>query len=147
MGTISFDNFGKLATAQLSATERAGRYRIQAEAEKLIVADIVAKLALKPDDDLLEIGCGSGLLLVLLSFVVRSATGIDHPAVTEVLRRSFSGAPIHTIDGNFLNAEIEATFSAIVIYGVAISLLERGVVCVRRQGLPSSGAGRPIAVG
>jgi hypothetical protein len=53
------------------------------------------------------LGCG---IAFVVDWIARSATGMDHPAAAEVLRRSFSGASIHTIDGNFLDAEIEVTF-------------------------------------
>jgi len=118
MSSISFENFGKLASTQLSPTERAGRYRIQVEAEKLVVADVISKLGLNDQDDLLDVGCGTGLLLLPLSLIVRSATGIDHAAVIDSLHRSFPGASVATIPGSFLEISIEAKFSAIVAYSV-----------------------------
>lgn len=118
MSTISFENFGKLANSQLSSTEQAGRYDIQAEAEKLILSDVIPKLCLNSQSDLLDIGCGSGLLLIPLSFLVHSATGIDHAEVIAGLRRRFTGASLAAMAGNFLDLAIGDRYSAILAYSV-----------------------------
>lgn len=118
MSVISFDNFGKLAATSLTPTERAGRYHLQAEAEKQIVVDVVAKLGLKPEDNVLDVGCGAGLLLVPLSYLARSITGIDHASVIEALHRDFPGLSTTLVPGNFLELAIDKKFSAIVAYSV-----------------------------
>ncbi|HUX02178.1 MAG: methyltransferase domain-containing protein [Phycisphaerae bacterium] len=47
------------------------------EQTKLIAEDVARKLELGPEDDLLDVGCGSGLLLSLLRTRCRSAVGVD----------------------------------------------------------------------
>lgn len=120
MGRQSFENYGLLASLGRSRTEVAGRYDMQDVAERRIVPDVLTKLELNADDDLLEIGCGAGNLLVPLSFLTASATGIDHQDLLRVIEREHPGARICKISGNFLDIELnpEQSFSKILIYSV-----------------------------
>jgi SAM-dependent methyltransferase len=83
-----FDAYGELAARVGDATVAAGRYRFQAEAEAAIVPDILSKLDLRADHRLLEVGCGSGRLLIDLASHVRVATGLDHLACVTRLEES-----------------------------------------------------------
>lgn len=118
MSRVSFENYGKLAVSDLSATEQAGRYSIQAEAEKRILADVLAKADIGSDDTVLDIGCGAGQLLIPLAFVVRSITGIDHPKVVSRLRLRFADPDVNLISGNFMDLTIPDRYSVIIAYGV-----------------------------
>jgi len=119
MGRVSFDNYGRWARGgRLSPTMMAGRYQSQADAEKLILSDVLSKMALGPADDVIDIGCGSGLLLIPLSGLVRTVTGVDHPDVVDRLQRRFSAPSVAFIGGNFLDLDIDRKFSAAVAYGV-----------------------------
>lgn len=121
MSQISFDNFARAADRSgLDDTEIAGRYAFQAAAERRILPDVLHKLDLQPDDRLLEIGCGSGNLLIPLSHFVANASGIDNAPTIERMR---ARAPLNTqlqgIAGNFLDLELPAqSFDKVLIYSV-----------------------------
>jgi SAM-dependent methyltransferase len=143
MSGLSFETFGDLGASGLSDTEKAGRHRAQADDEKNIVADVIAKLDLGPTDDLLEIGCGTGTLLIPLSFQVASATGIDHENMIAALRRRFTEPGLGTVAGNFLDLDVNGDFSKILIYSVlhymsdedeVVAFLERAANLLRPGG-------------
>lgn len=118
MSRVSYENFGARAASAAHFLEMAGRAKPLAAAEKRILADVMAKLRLEANDDLLEIGCGPGGLLLPLSFFVRSATGVDHPnAIAAFRSRLGTGGP-KLIEGNFLDVAIPGAFSKILIYSV-----------------------------
>lgn len=127
MSAVSFEAFGDLAASNLSHTEKAGRYAFQAEAESAVVDDIAAKLWLSPADSLLDIGCGTGNLLIPLSFRVRSAAGVDHEKVIGVLQRRHPEIKTHA--GNFLSVSIAGKFDKILIYSVLHYLTDEFEVC------------------
>jgi len=116
MGRVSFENFGRLATSEISWTELAGRYSFQDSTEPYIVADIAGKLRLGPSNTLLEIGCGAGNLLISLARLVGSAIGIDHENLLRKLGERSSS--IRRLPGNFLDIQISERFSRILIYSV-----------------------------
>lgn len=124
MSRISFENYGVRAREVENFTLVAGRYAIQEDAQRLIIADVTAKLALLPSDRLLEVGCGPGNLLIPLSFMVKHATGIDHPEVCRRLRARFPDSSLRLIGDNFFDyvPEPGAAFDKILIYGVLNSL-------------------------
>ena len=74
----SWEYYSTLANQDISETMKNGRYPFQEDAERRIVPDVMRKLAPKPDDILLDIGFGTGTILVPFSFVVREAYGIDN---------------------------------------------------------------------
>lgn len=41
MGRVSFENYRRLARSTLDPNEKAGRYPIQAEAEKRVLSDVL----------------------------------------------------------------------------------------------------------
>lgn len=124
MSQTPFDEYGRLASELNNLTELAGRYRFQKEAEKYLLYYLLEKMSLSPQDDLLEIGCGAGNLLIPLSFFVHSATGIDHPnLLAQIKNRTPKDTEMLTlIPGNFLTTEVPGTFSRILIYGVIHNL-------------------------
>jgi cyclopropane fatty-acyl-phospholipid synthase-like methyltransferase len=143
MSEVSFEVFGDLGASDLSDTEKVGRHALQEEDERNIVADIVDKLALGPGDDLLEIGCGTGTLLIPLSFMVASATGNDHENMTQALEKRFSDKRLKGIPGNFFDIELEGDFSKVLIYSVihylkdaaeVIAFIEKASRLLRPQG-------------
>jgi SAM-dependent methyltransferase len=118
MSRTSYENYGAGAE-QANLTVVAGRYASQGEAERLIVVDVVTKLDLCPGDDLLEIGCGAGNLLIPLAFLCRSATGIDHPALLARLLQRFPESPqITLLSGNFLDVQPDVSYSKILMYAM-----------------------------
>lgn len=120
--------YGQLADAPVGDTERAGRYPYQERAERLIVAEVIEKLALRPDHTLLEIGCGAGNLLIPLSFAAKSAVGIDHPSVVAKGRERFADKRIAWLGGSFPETRPEGTFDRILVYGVVLCLADLAMV-------------------
>ena len=99
-------------------TRAAARYLVQKGAEKRVLSDILHKLALAPEDRLLDIGCNIGNLLIPLSFFVGHATGIDHPSCIDRLRRRLPDDSPELIAGNFLEITIKGKFDKILCYSV-----------------------------
>lgn len=120
MATTPFDRFGEFVSSANNLLEIAGRFSFQGDAEKHALHDIISKLALVPSDDLLEVGCGAGNLLIPLSFLVHSVTGVDHQNLLNKLkvRLPIDSAHMTLVPENFLTANIKKTFSKILIYSV-----------------------------
>ena len=125
MSRSTFKNYAALARSEVSSTEAGGRYNVQADAERLVIHDVVQKLRLEPANRLLEIGCGPGLLLIPLTLMCQESTGIDHPEVIEKLHSRFSDPKLSTLSGNFLDIDIEGEFDRILIYSVVNCLGSR----------------------
>ncbi len=126
MSRAQFEEYARLAREGIDPTLVAGRYGIQKRAEGLMVADVADKLQLGPDDRLLEIGCGPGNLLIPLSFMVQSATGLDHPEVCRYLRSRFGDQRIETIGCNFFDyaPDADTVFDKVLIYSVMNTLAD-----------------------
>src|SRR5262245_11952304 len=76
-----FEAFGAAAASLSDPTVSAGRHSFQRDAEGRIASDVAVKLALAPSDRLLEVGCGTGIVLRPLAARVSAAVGVDHDAV------------------------------------------------------------------
>jgi len=128
MSQISFSNFAQAAArTDIPDTEIAGRYAFQAHAERLILGDVIGKLALQPEDRLLEIGCGPGNLLIPLSHFVSTATGIDNaPLIERLLARAPLASNLKGISGDFLDSDLAGQkFDKVLIYSVLHYLSSR----------------------
>ena len=119
MSRISFEHFGKNAEQTDNYLEMAGRNIIMKDCEKHIIFDIISKLNLDVTNNVLDIGCGSGNLLIPLSFIVNEITGIDHPSSIDKLRARITGFDnISLIENNFLDIVINDTYDKIICYSV-----------------------------
>ncbi len=118
MGRVSFENYAARARQKISFTEMAGRHRFQQREESNIPADVARKLELTAEDDLLEIGCGTGNILLPLARLVKTATGLDHAAPLQVLRRRITDQNIVLIEGDFLQTRLRKRYSKVVVYSV-----------------------------
>lgn len=118
MGRKTFDNYGVRADNSENYTVVAGRYEAQSASEVMIVDDVKGKLGLQVTDDFLEIGCGTGNLLIPISFMVKTTTGIDHPAVIKKLKERSGKIISHTYEDNFLDLQINSKYHKILIYSV-----------------------------
>jgi len=119
MSRVFFKNYGRLAQSSEDYTEMSGRYKIQHEAEKKILTDLIKKLELQSKDSVLEIGCGVGNLLIPLSFFVGEITGIDHPLCIKRLKERFSQTKnVSFISGNFLDINLDKKYNKILCYSV-----------------------------
>src|SRR3989344_4255445 len=119
MAGTPFDYFGKNASELKNFAEIAGRYDFQRQAEQYLLYYLLEKLSLSPEDDLLEIGCGAGNLLIPLSFFVRSVTGVDHPnLLAQIKSRVPRDNDIMTlIPGEFPTTKVPGTYSRVLVYG------------------------------
>lgn len=119
MGKNTFHNYALLAGEEITLTEKSGRYPSQQEAEKRIVLDVARKLAVRPDDSLLDIGSGIGQLTIPLSFLVEQVTVVDHPVVLEELQTRFKGPNISALPGDFLDVEVgRCKYQKVLMYSV-----------------------------
>ncbi len=101
-------------------TQIAGRYSIQKEAEKRIVFDVIEKLNIQGSDNLLEIGCGTGNILIPLSFASKNVVGIDNKNAIDKLLDRTKVENLRGIVGNFLEIDTIniGKFEKILIYSV-----------------------------
>ncbi len=115
-----FDAYGERAVQLDNHTQIAGRYAAQRHNEKAIVNDLIKKLALDGHDHLIEIGCGTGNLLIPMSFLVEKATGIDHPNCIEKLTSRSMPENLNLVGFDFLKWTNEAndSYDKVVIYSV-----------------------------
>lgn len=139
MSLVSFKNYAAVAeNGDLHDTEKAGRYAFQADAERCLLTELLNKLDLQPTDQLLEIGCGPGNLIIPLAHFVAHAVGIDNQAAIDRLHaRAPLAANLEGIAGDFLTLQIpNGRFDKILIYSVlhylssadeAILLLDRAL--------------------
>jgi len=88
------------------------------EQTRRIADDVAVKLELGPGDDLLDVGCGSGLLLSLLRARCRSAVGVDFaPGQLALGRRHFPQLPFAAAAAEQLPFA-DGRFSRLLCYGV-----------------------------
>ncbi len=130
MSRISFESYGEKAKEWTDPTLIAGRYIFQKGEERNILADVMDKLAITPEDACLEIGCGIGNILIPLSFLVDSITGIDHPDCIKALKSRFKNENVNLYGTNFIDWENSARkyFDKILIYSVLHLLQDKDEV-------------------
>jgi len=106
-----------------------------------IAATVRAQIELTPDMDLLDFGCGTGLLSLRFAGEVGSVTGLDNSAgMLEVFRRKAQDAGLGNVatiqldlnGGNHLNRKFDLIISAMAFHHVknidpVISELVRGL--------------------
>lgn len=113
-----FERYGDLARRAIPDTAVAGRYPTHARAERLLPAELAAKLALGPEDSLIDIGCGPGNVLIPLACMAREVVGVDHPDVVARLAAHVRLPNVTLMGANFLDVEIGRRFSRVLVYGV-----------------------------
>ena len=119
MSRISFENYAKRAKQLSNDTEKAGRYTFQGKAERYILSDIVKKLNIDVDDNILDIGSGTGNITIPLSFICREVYALDHPDVLDALKNRCGGLNNFTfLSGNFLDLDVDRKFNKILVYSV-----------------------------
>jgi len=117
MSSVSFNNFGYVASKEVDNTILASRYGHQKNQEKMIVLDVIEKLELNPLDQVLDIGSGPGLLTLPLSYIARTVTAVDHEQVLKKINKQQDNNIILKA-GNFLELDLSEKFNKIVTYSV-----------------------------
>ena len=102
---------------EISNTEKNGRYTFQKYNEKLIVNDIFNKLQLQPEDNVLDIGSGSGILTIPLSYFVSEITANDDIVILENIKKK-NIENIYFKDGDFIKIDFEKKYDKIIMYSV-----------------------------
>jgi SAM-dependent methyltransferase len=114
----ALDAFGALTELHLSPTVQAGRYAFQAEAERRVLLDLLPKLRPEAHHRYLDIGCGAGMLLFPLSYLVSEAVGVDHPSIMAELERRRPNDRITLVGGRFPETLLPGRFDRITAYSV-----------------------------
>ena len=117
MSSVSFNNFGYVASKEVDNTILASRYGHQKNQEKMIVLDVIEKLELNPLDQVLDIGSGPDLLTLPLSYIARTVTAVDHEQVLKKINKQQDNNIILKA-GNFLELDLSEKFNKIVTYSV-----------------------------
>ena len=102
---------------EIGNTEKNGRYTFQKYNEKLIINDIFNKLQLQPKDKVLDIGCGSGILTIPLSYFVSEITANDDIVILENIKKK-NIENIYFKDGDFIKIDFEKKYDKIIMYSV-----------------------------
>lgn len=120
MTETPLEHFGRGASKLDNFAEIAGRYRFQKKAEQHLLCHLFHTLSLSPDDDVLDIGCGAGNLLIPISFFVHSITGVDHSNLLAQIKKRvpLDHDTITLVPGDFSTTKVPGTFSRILIYSV-----------------------------
>jgi cyclopropane fatty-acyl-phospholipid synthase-like methyltransferase len=126
----SYKNYENVANNTQCDTLMAGRYSVQKEDERRIVPDLFIKLNIKSSDNLLEIGCGTGNLLIPLSFSVDKVVGLDNNSAIQKLLNRTNASNLKGVAGNFLTYDINSLgkFKKILIYSVLHCLVDKETV-------------------
>jgi cyclopropane fatty-acyl-phospholipid synthase-like methyltransferase len=112
-----FEAYGEAARRVADPTVATARYPFQGEGARAIVPEIVAKLGLRSEHRLLEIGFGTGSLITRLAEHAGEVLGIDHPACVSRLEKAVPGN-VSLIAGKWPEARPPGSFHRIVAYSV-----------------------------
>lgn len=126
----SYDNYEDISNKIECHTQIAGRYSIQKEEEKRIVFDVIEKLKIQTSDNLLEVGCGTGNVLIPLSFATKNSVGIDNKnAINKLINRAKLDN-LKGVIGNFLEFDTSnlGKFEKVLIYSVLHCLSDKETV-------------------
>jgi SAM-dependent methyltransferase len=119
-----FDAYGEAARRVRDQTVATARYPFQAAGIEAIVPDVVAKLDVRPEHRLLEIGFGTGSLITRLAAHAGSVIGVDH---AECVARLAGDIPrnVSLIAGRWPGVRPQGSFDRILVYSVLHYLEDR----------------------
>jgi len=120
-----FDYFANISEMEISPTEKAGRYKSLEHKENNIFKDIEIKLELKSKQNILDIGCGCGVLANEISIFANkhniNLTFNDSSKIINQLKENISNTSnIDFIEGRFPDIKLnkKIVFDAIILYSV-----------------------------
>ncbi|PNQ95178.1 hypothetical protein C1S70_30285 (plasmid) [Azospirillum argentinense] len=130
-GTVNasyYEGYGLLANRISSPLLLSGRNLFHAPQIAAIIEDIAAKLALRPSDRLLDIGCNVGLLLRPLASRVARSVGVDHAEVLKQFDHEGTASLIELVAGQWPDVEVEGGFNCILAYSVVQCLQDKAAI-------------------
>jgi 2-polyprenyl-3-methyl-5-hydroxy-6-metoxy-1,4-benzoquinol methylase len=110
--------YGKMAENKVLEIISTGRHAFHSSLIPFIVEDILLKLSPKPNEILLDIGCGPGILMRQLAENVASVIGVDHPSTIERAMASSLPANCSFIGGCWPNVKLSGKVDCILAYSV-----------------------------
>lgn len=115
-----FEAYGNVAKEITNEIVCSGRSLTQEIKIPAIVKDISTKLELNKKDNLLDIGCATGLITSKLLKCVNSVCAVDNENMIERFKELHldEAKRITFIPGNFLNVDLEVEFDKILCYSV-----------------------------
>ena len=117
------DAYGEMAKTVNNECIMNGRYMFQKNSAQYIPDDVAKKLILNKDDNVLDIGCGSGDIAISISEKVKTITVCDHENVLKRLEQKNPKGNFSYVPENFLKADFKKIkYSKILIYAVLQSL-------------------------
>ena len=133
MGERTLDIYAERARVIADNTMASGRTPAVRGTERLILRDVMAKLAISPDDRVLDIGSGIGTIAIPLSYFVESVTCVDHPEILTRLAKT-PRPNILTVPGSFYDVDPGGPFTKVIAYSMAhyLGSLERVCALVDR---------------
>jgi len=120
-----YDKYGELATHNEHSTIQNGRYPSQAAAEKYLPEHVSKLLDIQNSDTVLDVGCGSGNMLIPLSYSAAQVTGVDHPSVVKALAEQLERPNMTLIGGNFHDLNFDTSFDKVIAYSVLHTLYDQ----------------------
>ena len=98
-----------------------GRYKFQKKEEKKIINEITKILELNKSDKIIDIGCGTGDVVIPLSRKVKSITAVDYPKIIDLLKKRSDKQRVQNmnfISSDMLKLKTKKKFNKVLAYSL-----------------------------
>jgi ubiquinone/menaquinone biosynthesis C-methylase UbiE len=98
-----------------------GRYKFQKKEEKKIINEITKILELNKSDKIIDIGCGTGDVVIPLSRKVKSITAVDYPKIIDLLKKRSDKQKVKNmkfISSDMLKLKTKKKFNKVLAYSL-----------------------------
>ena len=98
-----------------------GRYKFQKKEEKKIINEITKILELNKSDKIIDIGCGTGDVVIPLSRKVKSITAVDYPKIIDLLKKRSDKQRVKNmkfISSDMLKLKTKKKFNKVLAYSL-----------------------------